>query len=153
LSRKPFDPKLYKANDARAKQYFRSVLPSGLTAEVNERKTGVDLLVYKGSQHLFYAEVEVKNVWGDETFKYETLHLPHRKSKYVGLEVPTLFTIFNAVGNRYFMFWDRFLAYCKVIEVHNKFVRCGEMFYDIPIKYLDQDIEKALRRKWKRKIA
>ncbi|MBU1067384.1 hypothetical protein KKE60_06325 [Patescibacteria group bacterium] len=149
MSRKPFDRDLYNQYDAKARTWFRKILPEEWTTENNPRKTGVDMLVYDGEGELaFYVELEVKRKWMGK-FCFSSLHLPERKKKYCNLKKPTLFIIFNATGSKYMCVWSKFVVKSKLEMVPNCYIKYGEKFFDIPVKDVDDDIEKALRRKWR----
>lgn len=146
--RKRFNKELYTLYDLKAKKWFDRLLPERYTCVENTKKTDVDLLVYRGNERIFNAEVEVKIIWKDEDFPFDTIHLPKRKLKYCLLDKPTLFVVFNKLGNRYCCFWSHKVHKAPLKEVPNKFVSRGEFFFDINKKEFDFDINKALKRKW-----
>jgi hypothetical protein len=149
MTNKPFNRSLYNRYDGKARKWFAKVLPEGYTAEDNPRKTGVDVIVRnEDGDIVFYVELEVKCLW-KRSFPFRTLHLPERKKKYTSLKYPTLFVIFNNDGTQYKCVWSKYVLKSPLVEVRNRYVYRGEMFFDIPVKYVDSDIEDALRRHWR----
>ena len=149
--RKPFSRRLYNKYDELAKSFgAREFEKIGLIATPNKKKTAVDLVVTNSNGVVVcYAEVEIKKAL-DKPFDYDTIQLPERKWKYAKLEHPTLFMLFSSDGSKYFCFWDKFVLKAECTEVFNKYVACNEMFFQIPLKNADSDIQKAFRRHWKR---
>ncbi len=150
LNRKPFDRELYDRYDGMARDYAKHELEAaGYSIEDNERKMGVDLIVRKDGDILFYVECEIKTAL-DKPFHYKTLQLPERKLKFCGLSHPTLFTLFNTKGDKYFAVWDKFVRASPLKEVYNKYVSNREFFFQIPVVDCNKDIAGAMRRKWRR---
>lgn len=147
MVKKRFDKELYEQNDAMAKALVALILPKNLELKNNENRYGVDLLAYKSNKLIFYIEPEIKRVWNDEKFKYEDLQIPQRKNKFCDLENPTLFIIFNKLGNRYLCVWSNDLINCPLKEVPNKYVYKGELFYKVPISLTYDNINKAVKNK------
>lgn len=152
MKNKRFDKKLYERYDRIAKEYTYSILNDiGYDARESDRKYGVDVIVYKNDEHIFNVECEIKtHLNGNEEFKYSTLRIPERKTKFCKLEKPTLFILFSESGHRYFCVWDKRIINSPLLEIPNVYISYGEYFYDIPMKWVDNDIEKAMRRKWKK---
>jgi len=88
-------------------------------------------LIAEGSKGKFYVECEVKTVWKGEVFPYETVQLPQRKSKF--FISPTLFFIWNNELSNALMFKSEDIKDLTPVEVCNKYVASGEMFYQIPL--------------------
>lgn len=150
--RKKFNRSLYARYDNLAKQYGKDLIESiGLNVREHSHKMKVDLIVSNNQgEDLFYLEVEIKTALS-ANFKYPTLHIPYRKSKFCGLSLPTLFCLFSEDGQHYMCVWSKFVEKSKVEEVSNYMVRAGERFYIVDIKkHVDTDIKNALRRKWKK---
>ncbi len=96
----------------------------------NPNPYGQDLIA-EGSKGKFYVECEVKTVWKGEVFPYETVQLPQRKSKF--FTSPTLFFIWNNELSNALMFKSNDIKDLTPVEVRNKYVASGEMFYQIPL--------------------
>jgi len=151
--RKPFNRELYEQYDELAKQYAIAILESSkLQVRANDKKTAVDLIVFDSNSDLFFVEVEIKKyIKPKELFLFDTLHIPQRKNKYCNLELPTLFMLLSECGKKFMCVWDKFVLTSPTKEVANKYVSNGELFFDVNIKdYVDNSIDKALKRKWKR---
>ena len=101
--RKRFDRELYNQVDALAKEKAKALLQtSSYNAVENPKKTQVDLQVFNSEQtHLFNIECEVKLIWKEKDFPYESVQIPKRKEKYAILDKPTLFVMFNADQSSY----------------------------------------------------
>jgi hypothetical protein len=136
MANKPFSPSLFKENDtlarAAGKRYWRS---QGYIAEDNPDRYGPDLIVDTGLQK-FYSEVEIKRVWSGKEFQYETLQIPERKRKFIGLDMPCAFIVFNNEQTYGYLCTDSQLAVSPVVEVSNKYMRSGENFFKIPVNTL-----------------
>lgn len=133
-ARKRFDPALYEENDKIAKEFVKSLL-KGTDFQVieNPKKRGVDLLVYKDSQHVANLECEIKRVWKTSDFPYDSIQIPERKTKYTQLEKPTIFVMLNNDQSGYLTITQKELLNSPVKEVPNKYVYKGEMFYQVPV--------------------
>jgi hypothetical protein len=132
-ARKRFDPKLYEENDVIARNCVKNIL-KGSEYQVldNPKKRGVDLLVYKDSVHIANIECEIKRVWKDKDFIYNTVQIPSRKEKYSKLDKPTIFVMFNNDQTQYLSIKDTTLLASPKKEVPNKYVFKGELFFQVP---------------------
>jgi len=146
-NRKPFDKGLYKKYDSKAKKYAEKVLSdAGFNVEVNPNKMGVDLIISDKKDVVFYVETEVKkSIHSDEDFAYDTLRILDRKCKYMQLDLPTLFMLFSEDGLRYLCVWSFVVLECPTIILDNKYVE-GEKFFNIPMRKVDKDIKKAMKK-------
>ena len=81
-------------------------------------------------------EVEIKRVWSGPEFKYDTLQIPERKKKVIGRDMPCVFAVFNNEQTHGFLCPGDILAVSPLVEVSNKYVRSGEMFFQVPISSL-----------------
>lgn len=129
--RKKFDHKLYKECDQKARdcttQYFESI---GYTVEEHPDRYAQDLIVHKdGYNHL--VECEMKLVWEGIDFPYPTVQLPERKKKF--FTPPTQFFIWNALGSHAVSFWSYDIEDLEPVEVPNRYVYSGEMFFQVPL--------------------
>lgn len=135
--KKPFDRSLYAENDSLAraagKRYWHS---QGYTVEDNGDRYGPDLIVTTHENEKFYCEVEIKKVWSGKDFAYDTLQIPERKKKFLLLERPCIFIVFNNKQTYGFLCTHSELAASPLVEVSNKYVRAGELFYQVPINKL-----------------
>lgn len=128
--RKEFDEDLHQEFDSTAKLKTIEYLGNlGINAVENPDRYGVDLIV----PDCFYAEVECKYVWTGEEFPYKDVHLPYRKSKYCNLDMPTLFCIWNREFSHLISFNSFIVKEIEPIEVKNKYIPEGELFFKIPI--------------------
>lgn len=146
---KGFDRDLYNKYDARARSWFRKILPDGFTTKSNPKKMGIDMLVYEEDEITFYAELETKTGWKSKKFPFESLHLPLRKRKFCSLKYPSIFVVFNATGKAYACVWAHFVLRSPQRIISNKYIRHGEKFFDVPLKWVDFSMDDALRRKWR----
>jgi hypothetical protein len=135
--KKRFDRDLFSENDtlarAAGKRYWES---QGYTVEDNPDRYGPDLLVTTHDTERFYSEVEIKKVWSGKEFAYDTLQIPGRKKKFLLLERPCFFIVFNNEQTHGFLCTHSELAAAPLVEVSNKYVRAGELFYQVPISKL-----------------
>lgn len=135
--KKRFDKELFTQNDtlarAAGKRYWAS---QGYSVEDNADRYGPDLIVTTHDKETFFSEVEIKKVWSGETFAYDTLQIPARKKKFLLLERPCMFIVFNNEQTHGFLCTHSELAASPLVEVSNKYVRAGEMFYQVPIDRL-----------------
>jgi len=115
-----------KAARTRAKAFWSS---QGYTCTDNEDEFGVDLVVER-EQRRFYCEVEVKTVWHGKDFKYDSIHIPVRKAKFLGK--PTQFMLFNNSLTHAAIIARDTVIDSPMVEVPNVKIRFGEKFFDIP---------------------
>lgn len=131
-ARKRFDPELYAANDALAKEFVKNLLKgTAYQAIDNVKKRGVDLLIYKDSVHICNIECEIKRVWKESKFPYESVQIPARKEKYAILDKPTIFVMLNNTQSDYLAFTNKEMLASPKVEVPNKYVYKGEYFFQI----------------------
>ena len=135
-ARKVFNKSLFDETDtsarAAAKRYWGSL---GHNVEDHPDRYAVDLIVNTGTEE-FYCEVEIKKVWTGAMFKYDTLQIPERKSKFAKLDKPAYFMVFNNEVTHAFLCPSSILLSSPVVEVPNKYVYKGEMFYQVPINLI-----------------
>ena len=115
-----------KAARTRAKAFWSS---QGYTCTDNEDEFGVDLVVEREHRR-FYCEVEVKTVWHGKDFKYDSIHIPVRKAKFLGK--PTQFMLFNNSLTHAAIIARDTVIDSPIVEVPNVKIRFGEKFFDIP---------------------
>lgn len=132
--RKRFDPVLYEENDRIAKEFVKNALKGSEYQVIdNPKKRGVDLLLYKDSQHIANIECEIKRVWKNAEFPYDSIQIPDRKTKYTELEKPTIFVMLNNDQTSYLALSQQTLLASPKKEVPNKYVYKGEMFFQVPL--------------------
>jgi Holliday junction resolvase-like predicted endonuclease len=132
---KPFDQGLYDAHDARGREAVKAWLKQRGCRVEDFFQYDVDLIVQKGTRWICFVEVEVRgwNVCG-----YDTIHIALRKKKLLDNEMPTyMFVVGNSLKTAYFCNAKKILS-CPVVEVKNRFVSEGEMFFDVPVKMFKQ---------------
>jgi len=134
--RKRFDRDLFNETDETArdaaKKYWTSL---GHTVENHPDRYAVDLIVDTGRE-TFYCEVEIKKVWKGVEFKYDTLQIPERKAKFAKLDKPAYFMVFNNERSHAFICSHTDLLGSPIVEVPNKYVYKGELFFQVPIAKL-----------------
>lgn len=113
-----------------AKKFWCS---NGYVCYDNEDEYDVDLIVEKDNKR-FYCEVEVKTVWHGQDFKYDSIHIPVRKAKF--LKKPTKFMVFNNSLTRAAILSRKNLLDAPIKTVSNINIRHGERFYDVPISQI-----------------
>ena len=129
---KHFSKSVHDKHDAKAREAAKSFWGNrGWDIKDNPDTYGVDLIAEKGGKRV-YVEVEVKNGWHGVDFKYDTVHLPLRKTKF--LDKPTKFMVFNASLTHAAIISRDAIRKAPVSVVPNKMVGAGEKFYDIPVE-------------------
>jgi len=131
--RKRFSKSLHSENDtparAAAMRYWKAL---GYNVYENANNHIPDLTIETENAR-FYSEVEVKRIWKGEAFQYDTLQIPERKRKYTGLDLPCTFMVFNNEQTHVFLCESSTLVASPIVEVPNKFVPEGELFFQVPI--------------------
>lgn len=147
MTRKHFDKELYAKYDVAAKKAIKKIFKgSAWTIKENEKKTGVDFLVFEGDKHIAYLEVEVKMNWNQKDFPYGDVQWPERKWKYTQLDKPTIFLMFNHDLGQYLTARGETLLNSKLEMVRNKYVRFGENFFKVPVSEITfNDVHSELR--------
>lgn len=135
MIRKKFDQDLYNKYDKVTKDCIKSLLEE-TKYEVKEsnKKTDVDLQVFKDGVYIANIEVETKNVWHGSSFPYLTVNFPQRKLKYCKLDKPTFFVMFNSDQTEYLIVKDKDLIKAPINVVSNKYVSYGEEFIQVELK-------------------
>ena len=134
--RKKFDYTLFKQNDKLArkvgKAYWKSL---DRVAIDNPDRYGPDLVV----DGVCYCEMEIKRAWKGKDFKYKTCQIPHRKAKYLDKDkysMQTHFLILNNEQEYAFFIKGEDVEASPVVEVPNRYVPSGEMFFQVPLNKL-----------------
>ena len=133
---KKFDKALYKKYDESAKDRTKKFLRSrGYEVKDHPNKYAQDLVATKDESE-FLVECEVKLVWDKPKLPFDTIQLPERKKKF--FKKRTVFFIWNKALDDAIYFWSDHVKHIKPIEVKNKFVKSGELFYQIPLDKTNQ---------------
>lgn len=146
--RKFFDKELHAQFDGPAKnavlKLFSDLEGYQFQVQENEKKRGVDLLVYKDDIHVFNVETEVKRVWKSE-FAYDSVQFPERKQKFAELDLPTLFIMFNHDLSEYLVVNGADLIGSPKEMVRNRYVSYGEYFFQVPLnRVLFNNLKKSI---------
>jgi len=133
---KDFSPELHEEYDKPAKAavalFFQE---QGHNARLDPYgKYDVDLAVDLQDGTMIHVEVEVRpDCWDkDGDWKYDTVHIPERKSKFLNRERLYVFSL-NADFTKAIVVSDAVIARYQKVHVRNKYVTEGELFYDIPL--------------------
>jgi len=134
--KKRFSRSLHTENDTPAKaaavRYWKAL---GYNVYENTNNNVPDLTIETENAR-FYSEVEIKRIWTGEAFQYDTLQIPERKRKYIGLDLPCTFMVFNNEQTHVFLCEGSTLITAPLVEVPNRYVHEGEYFFQIPITEL-----------------
>jgi len=129
--RKQFSEALHGKHDKPARiRTMEYMQVKGYEIWENPNIYGQDLIA-EGSKGKFYVECEVKTVWDTDKFPFDTVQLPERKSKF--FTSPTLFFIWNKPLSSAIMFKSNDIKDLTPVEVSNKYITSGELFYQIPL--------------------
>lgn len=129
MTRKAFDPSLYRANDAKGKEAIMAHLQSGgsYVNAAEDKKHDVKELSLK------HHEVEVRSGWTGPKFPYSTIHIPYRKKRL--MDRPFTYWVLNHECTHAMTIDSDIIADSQVVSVANKYVPDGtEEFFDIPTK-------------------
>ena len=132
---KPFDEQLFNDNDAKGRNAARAIfLKHGYVAITHPNKYAVDLILYKVNKgHIGYVEVGIKHNWIGADFPYNDVVLQQRKLKYINLDKPTFFIMFNTDCSRYLIIRGCDIDTTHIEELQNKYVPYGEMVFKITL--------------------
>lgn len=129
---KVFNKELFDQYDCPAREKAKKFwFSQGYMCRDNNDEYGVDLIVEKNHKR-FYCEVEVKTVWHGQEFKYDSLHIPIRKAKFLGK--PTKFMVFNNSLTRAAIVTRKQLMDAPIETVSNIRISHGERFYNVPVE-------------------
>ena len=131
---KQFDQSLHDQYDEPAKDFVKKYYHElDIQAVDNPDRFGVDLILYKDTIKIGYAEVEVCAGWTGAIYPFKTYHVPIRKSRFFNLDLPTyFFSISNTFLQALYINGDEILS-SPIIEVANKYVPKLEQFFDIEL--------------------
>ena len=129
--RKQFSEALHGKHDKPARTRTMEYMQiKGYEIWENPNTYGQDLIA-EGSKGKFYVECEVKTVWDTDKFPFDTVQLPERKRKFFAS--PTLFFIWNKPLTSAILFKSEDIKDLTPVEVSNKYIASGELFYQIPL--------------------
>ena len=129
--KKQFDRELHDTYDNTARvRTMEFMQVKGYEIWENPNIYGQDLIA-ESSKGMFYVECEVKAVWKGDVFPYDTVQLPQRKAKFFNR--PTLFFIWNDELSTAVTFKSEQIKDLTPVEVSNKYIARGELFYQIPL--------------------
>lgn len=131
--RKRFDRELFEKYDKAAREVTTKVLKAkGYDVVEHPDRYAQDLIAYMPlDDYEFNVECEVKRVWKDSVFPYESVQLPQRKEKF--FDGKTRFFIWNEPLTHAATFWCLDLQDLLPVEVPNKYMYKDEYFFQIPL--------------------
>jgi hypothetical protein len=130
---KKFNNNLHKTYDELGRVWAINLFKRyGLDLKNNPNKYGVDLLAYRENKLVGNVEVEVRDSW-DGIFKFEDLNIPARKQKLLTNKLKSVLVAFNKNGSMCFICKDDVVLSSPLVEVKNKYVPKGEMFYKVKL--------------------
>lgn len=132
---KQFDKSLSDKYDTPGRAFIKEAAKLKWNVEARDHKLyAVDLICYRDGKHIGYAEVEVREPYGEGKFPYDTVHVPSRKDKLLVNGLPTVYFVVNRTFTK--LMWIRTENIGDILpnEVPNKMVAKGEHFYDVPLK-------------------
>ena len=131
---KPFSVNLHTTYDdiGRTRAYRMFAKYFDVVLEDNPDEYGTDMIAYRNGQKVGYVEVEVRAAW-DGAFPFDSLNIPYRKKKLLKNDLPTVLVAFNQQGTMAYLCKDSVVLASPVVEIHNKYMEKGEMFYQVPL--------------------
>ena len=132
MATKPFSEYLHKVYDEPARKAVAAwaSMKWGLNVRDNPDRYGVDLICFRSNLPVGYIEVEVRQEGFDS---FHSIHAGQRKEKLFRQDRPVLFFALTQDLQRAYYLKADLIKDCPLIEIHNRYVGKGEMFYDIPI--------------------
>jgi hypothetical protein len=143
---KKFDKDLYTKFDGPGKQAVEDHLTlSGYDVTVPPENYGADLYAVKG-QIRIYHEVEVSQAWKEKEHPFPRGSIPERKIRLARLHIsePLYFWMLRLDLKRALIFPGFRLRNRFLVEVPNRYIPEGEMFYRIP-KSLGKEFDMLCR--------
>ena len=129
--RKPFSKKLYDKADRKAKDIMRAYLEEqGQELKKDIEQYSCDIEGKDGHGR----EVEIKYSWrGEWPASWEDVRIPHRKKRLIDKkgEENITFYVLNSMCEQAWEITGSVVSEAEVVEVPNKFVPKGELFYSI----------------------
>jgi hypothetical protein len=136
---KRFDKALFEENDKKAREIAKRYFSKpGYIAQDNPYKYGADLAVYDTTMcsTILYIETEIKRVWKTDDFPWDTIQFPERKAKYIqqAKPVPVVYFMLNKECTSALIVKGQDLIDSPLVEVSNKEIKSGELFYQVPFE-------------------
>lgn len=129
---KPFDKGLSDKFDTPGRKVIKAFLSREWLLEADDYdKYKVDLICKKDGVPKIFVEIEVRPPFLNK-FPFETVHVPSRKHKLFGNELPTIYFVVNRDFTKALWVNTKKIVGFPLVEQPNKFVPQGEMFYDVP---------------------
>lgn len=140
--RKRFDQQLFNTHDDPARRaIIQHLHDQGIFARNNEDKYGPDILVLKGFKVERYIECEIKLGWKEGEFPFPTVNLPERKGRYTRKKLPIDYWILRSDLQAAVIIPGPLVRKDYLVEVPNRLVSQGELFYQIPIELCAKVLE------------
>lgn len=138
MTRKAFDRDLFNKNDEEARENTIQYLEwYGYNVVPHPNPYAQDLVATdRRNGKRFLVECEIKRLWKCESFPFDSVQLPERKRKF--FDEKTLFFIWNDYGSTAITFWSDKISHLEPVEVKNKYVSEGELFFQIPLELTRQ---------------
>jgi hypothetical protein len=130
---KAFNKSLSDKYDSPGRAFVKTAAKLKWNVEAQDYdKYKVDLICYRDGRHIGYAEVEVREPYGQGDFPFKTVHVPARKDKLLNNGLPTVYFVVNRLFTKLMWVRTENIQNFLPIEVPNKMVSQGECFYDVP---------------------
>lgn len=132
MTAKPFDQKLYDANDGAKHIVIEWLNQNGYDAGVNPDKYAIDVVgVNKETGVTTLFEVEVKHNWYGPQFPFDSLHIAARKLR---TATPScMFVVLNSQKTHMFMVKGS-VVMASPIVVKDTYLTTNEEFIEIPVE-------------------
>lgn len=129
---KPFDERLYEADDNAKHLVIEYLRGRGNFCDVNPDQYGIDLVCQNPAGEEFVVEVEVKHNWvGD--FAFPDVHWPIRKRKFA--ELPgSWFFMLNHDRTQAIICAGSILRRCEIVTKSTKYTE-AEDFIAVPTRF------------------
>ena len=128
---KPFSPELFKRYDADARRATTEFVErQGWEVREHPDKYAHDLVATRAELTLLI-ECEVKAVWENGVFPYDSVQLPERKRKF--FDHNAVFFVWCKDLSDAVYFWAKDIDDLEPVEVPNKYIKSGERFFQIPM--------------------
>ena len=135
MAYKEFDKELHDLYDKPAKDAVAAWASKAWNCSVTENidRYGIDLVARREGVSVAFIEVETR-VWSNTLCPFKTIHVAHRKRETLNNNLPTIF--FAVTKDFKHGYWcnAKDLLASPVVEIKNREVLHGEMFFDVPIQ-------------------
>ena len=137
--RKPFSEKTFNKHDPKAREKVKEIFKASksLTLKEPDDKYAADLDVYKNGKIIGHLELEIKNNWNTEEFKFPDVQFLERKKKYAE---NTVWVLFSKDLSRHMIARIKDVVTCPTRDLANKYSNGEkERFYVVPITMVTFD--------------